>query len=433
MDNLDNKNIFNNDLELLSESADSLFGDINLKPVKENKKNDKIITKKKGKKIDNNSNKNLKSNKKDKKHNKKTLNENKIEENNLNSKKNEQNLNLNNADNAEKENTSKKPKKVKKQLSKTAKLLIIIFVCLAVIGGAVTGLCLYFKSINKKLVTPTYQVIQRQTGTIISIDKIENATAYEIEIDSGSNQFKFTSTSNVIELKSYFNQPGTFTVKVRALGKTQKATSDFAIEQVLKNYVKLETPNVFRAGNIISWNPVENAKEYRVYYKANLNTGAIEYKVVEQNDLLIEFDLEQLNSFGAGLYPVCVEAIADSESYYLNSETSSTIDYVYTQVLAKPLSVTYHKLTKTLSFSVLKGNNNASHFKVAFTFTSDYSTKEFTLVASELECQENASGIITYTANFADFIENEVLNGSIFAVSDNIYQTNSEKVNVSMM
>ncbi len=415
MVNNDGKNIFDDDL--LSESADSLFGEnVNNQIVKNNPKKSTKINENKKEKSKNKKNKNISKN-----------SDNLPDGSKLNFENDKQN-------NLLKKESQKSDKKPRKKLS-TTNLIIIIIVSAIVVAGAITGAIFYFKKINTKLQTPEFSVVQRQNNTLIYISEIENSTAYEVVITpTNSNSFSFTTTESVIELKSYLNQAGTFVIKIRALGKTDKAASDFSIEQTITNNKTLDTPYIFKDdNNILSWNPVKNADKYRLYYKENSETGVLNYIEIDQNDVLITFDLKNLNAYGVGVYPVCVEAIAQSESFYLNSNVSNSIEYRVVEKLQAPINVIFNKSSKKISFMVLKNKTLPSKFNVVFTL-NDHTLQEFSLLSTEMEASEETyklQQVVKFTAYFDKLIDSDIVSATIVSVSQNEFVTNSDSVQLS--
>lgn len=412
--NNENKNIFNDD-DLLFESADSLFGQSVNK--QNNKTNLKPKTKKTESKKENTTNSKISNNLK---------NNNILTQTEQSSTEKvefdvEKNTNIN--------NSVKINKKSRKKLS-TLNLIIIIVLAVIIFAGAVTGLVLYLNKINTKLKTPDFLVVTRQNSTLIYISEIENSTSYEIDITpTNANSFSFKSSETEIELNSYLNQAGTFVIKVRALGKTQKATSDFSAEQTITNNVTLDAPYIFKDNNVLSWNPIKNADKYRLYYKENSDTGILNYVEVEQNDVLITFNLNNLNTYGVGLYPVCVEAVAKSGSFYLNSNTSNTIEYKVVEKLQCPINAIFNKTENKISFMVLKEKTLPTKFNVVFTL-QDNSLQEFNLLTDEMDSSEetyNTQNVVKYTAFLDKLISNEnVISVTIVAVGQGEFVNDSD-------
>lgn len=519
MSNFDDKNLFDDDFDLLSESADNLFGNtVNDAPKKEennenenteknNKKPAEQTEEKQNKKVEDFDKKNTenKTKKLYKKETKKTTGtkvktskkktkkdelskedlpyEVKQEENvetietadldnqqpslnneqNFDTEKNqqEQEESLNdestsneknpdgenvvldeNLGEKEQEKKEEKPKKekVKKEKKKRKPLtkLQIIIVCASAFVLLIVGvwLGLYIKFVNTKLETPVYQVYQRNTGTIIDITNVNNATGYEITLNNvdDDSYAVFVSDTNKLELKSYLNKAGKFTIKIRALGRTAKATSDYSEEKSIENYLVIDTPNIFRDGDIISWNPIDKAINYRLYYKANLDDDKIEYIELAQNSNLISYDLTLLNGFGPGYYPICVQAITDAK-YYLNSDYSNICEYENYETLQNPITPTYNKATKSLTFLLF--NNVYKPTKYILTINVE-NNGEYTLVKHIVLLNELKSSDATYEskkatkyfASLNELIDGDVVNATFTAVSDSKYSYNSDVINV---
>lgn len=492
MNIFDDKNLFDNDFDLLSESADSLFGDsIKKTPEKlekqeektaekieekTNEKNaDKLQKNQEDKTAENTENKGNEPLKKDKLKNKKQDNKKqekikKIKE--KKSKKNSQEItekneqseteevltNKSELDTAQtqqendhgqaltndindkksiKVKAEKKPKekKLRKKLSKKAIIIICSFA--VVFAIVVTILAFYIKKINTKLAMPSCSVVQLQSATIINIDKVENAFAYEICITKeGTNApTTFKTVNTVIELKSFLNQPGQFSVKVRALGKTENATSDYSESVSITNYLTLKTPNVFKDGTILSWNPVEKAVKYKLFYRANLDSDLVDFIELDQNENLITFDLSLLNQYGPGLYPISVQAICGDEPYYLDSACSSIINYEYYAQLQEPAKANLNMTSKTLTFMLYKQAYLPTQFKLSVLLEGSYETEEYIIYTQELLGEDvifNNFDAIKFSANLCDIISSEIVSATLTSITDNQYATNSNVCEVEI-
>lgn len=517
MSNFDDKNLFDDDFDLLSESADNLFGNtVNDAPKKEeknenenteknNKKPAEQAEEKQNKNVEDSDKKNTenKTKKSDKKETKKTtgtkvktsknktkkdelskedlpqevkqeetvetadlvneqpsLNDEQNSDNEKNQQEQEEGVNdesTSNEEDSDGENVAldenlgekeqekikkEKPKKekVKKEKKKRKPLtkLQIILICASAFVLLMVGvwLGLYIKFVNTKLETPVYQVYQRNTGTIIDITNVNNATGYEITLNNvdDDSYAVFVSDTNKLELKSYLNKAGKFTIKIRALGRTAKATSDYSEEKSIENYLVIDTPNIFRDGNIISWNPIDKAINYRLYYKANLDDDKIEYIELAQNSNLISYDLTLLNGFGPGYYPVCVQAITDTK-YYLNSDYSNICEYENYETLQNPITPTYNKATKSLTFLLF--NNVYKPTKYILTINvennGEYTLVKHIVLLNELKSSDatyDSKNATKYFASLNELIDGDVVNATFIAVSDSKYSYNSDVINV---
>lgn len=328
----------------------------------------------------------------------------------------------------------KKEKKKRKPLTKLQIILICASTFVVLMVGVWLGL--YIKFINTKLETPVYQVYQRSNGTIIDITNVNNATGYEITLNNVGDDScaVFVSNTNKLELKSYLNKAGKFTIKVRALGKTAKATSDYSEEKNIENHLVIDTPNIFRDGNVISWNPVDKAINYRLYYKANLDDDKIEYIELAQNSSLISYDLTLLNEFGPGYYPVCVQAITNVD-YYLNSNYSNICEYEYYAKLQNPIKPTYNKTTKALTFLLLDSIYKPTKYVLSLGVEKDggYTLVRYIVLLNELQSTQttyNSAKATKYYASLNELIVGNVENVTFTAISDSKYSYNSDVINV---
>ncbi|MBE7074668.1 MAG: hypothetical protein E7376_01650 [Clostridiales bacterium] len=332
----------------------------------------------------------------------------------------------------------KKECKLKSWLKKANKKILIPVVCgvAAVLIAIIVALVVHNIKINTKLLTPNFEIFERSYGTTLVIDKIENVQKYEVVVIHGQTQTVFTSTSNIVEMANYFSQPGEFTIKVRALGATQKAHSDYSEEKQIVNYIKLDTPVVFCQDEVLTWNVIENAAYYKVYYMVNSDTDSVEYIELAQGEGLMSFDLTTLNVYGPGEYNITIEAVATEGTYYVNSNFTNTYTYEYYDTLQTPNNANFNSQTNLLTFEVFSYFYVPEKFKVVVTLNDgNYSLSEHVLYTSELIQEQLSEGMLSrlkLTADFTDFFEAEVLSMTIAAVSVNQYQTGSSAVTVQL-
>ena len=151
---------------------------------------------------------------------------------------------------------SEKSSKIKELFKNKKFLIILASVVLAIIVGIIL-IFVFSGKPGEKRHTPTFEVYQRDSGTILVVEEQDNALGYEVVISqTGKQDAVFASQSNTIELRLYLNEPGIFNVKIRVLGESASTHSDFSVSKQIANYVKLDTPLLFKDDNIISWNNV---------------------------------------------------------------------------------------------------------------------------------------------------------------------------------
>lgn len=335
-----------------------------------------------------------------------------------------------------KKQTAPKQKKEREKIHIGKVGIILIVVGALVVALGATGLGFYLKHINTKLETPTFQVYQRQTGTIIQISEVKNAYGYEVSVlQGGAMGGTFKITDNVIELKSYLNAPGVFTLKVRALGKTDNATSDYSDEQTLTNIIQLDAPRVYRDENVLSWNPISHASGYRVYYRANISSGEVDYVELSQELSTLTFDLTSLNVNGPALYPVCVQAIAPSEGYYVNSNYSDSFKYEYYAQSQTPFNATYNNDTKLLKFSVYANTYYSNKYSVAFTLQNSFNLVKHEIFADDATKMTSVylgKQVIEFTVDFTEIVNENVINATITTLADNEYALGCGAVEITV-
>lgn len=319
----------------------------------------------------------------------------------------------------------------KKFFRKHKKLIIILSsVLFAIIIGVVLFVLLTGET-GEKLLTPEFNVYQRESGTVLIVEKQENAQGYEIVISqTGKPDVVFSSKENTIELRLYLNEPGIFNIKVRVLGNSPKNHSDLSNSKQIANYVKLDTPQLFKDGKIISWNNVNNAVAYKLYYKANVQEDVVDFIEIPADKSQYTFDLTQLEQYGAGLYPICVEAIASGE-FLLNSDYSETINFEYCSELDKPMAVVFDSETKMLSFVTVKNRTQASKYLIVVSLANGTVLTNHYIYTNEIEKQDltyQGAESILYTASLSELLSSEPVSITIKAQGDGIYTFDSDVV-----
>lgn len=348
-----------------------------------------------------------------------------------------------------------KQKNISRKSSK--KKLIIILVCVIVLaaGGGVAGwFLLGNKGNDNKLQTPTLKVEQLYNGTVLEASKIESAVSYEFELTNLSDNSKENLplfSKNVVELKSYLSKVGSYSVKVRALGKTTKAHSDYSEPVTFKNYKQLQTPqidvlnmNVNSENSLlyktnedtapegitndkISWSAVANADYYVVRYGANIENETINTIIVDKQDGMVNFDLNKIYNNGTGSYQISVVAMPAEDSYYLASEYQKIVTVEYYSQRDDIEEADYNKETKILEFrldsdKMLYGNE----FEVYLTYANE--TKEHKIYLDKCEKVDN----LTYRTSLYQIDNGNVVSIRIKTLGDGRYSTDSNAIDVTI-
>lgn len=330
-----------------------------------------------------------------------------------------------------------KPEKTPEQKEKEKKrnkiIILASLILLVVIIGIVVGVILSNQP-GEKMKTPTLEVYQRETGTILVVDEQEKAYGYQVVVSqTGKEDTVFSSDNGTIELRLFFNEPGVFDVKVRVLGDCEENHSEYSETKTIVNYVKLATPTVFRNGNIISWNKVDGAEYYKMYYRVNTVYNTVEFMEIPAVNSVETFDLTELNYFGAGLYPISVVAIASGE-YILNSDYSQTINYVYCTELDAPIIARYDSSSHTLMFATDANKTQAERYLIVASLDGGSELANHYVYADELEkTQISYQGVdaIVYTVRLNEILSGEPMNLTIKALGDGIYSLDSDAINVT--
>ena len=331
------------------------------------------------------------------------------------------------------------PQKAKGKKSKKKKRLIanlVIFILLLGGGGAF-GI-LYYQDISQKLETPTFTYYQVHTGTIIEASLNQRADKYEFVITQpGKEDVSIVAKSNLLELGSYLNQPGQYGIKVRCLGKVEKAHSDYSQSQIITYKAMLEAPTIYKnPDDTISWDAIANAHGYRVYYKVDPTTNEMQY--VEMTPLgnldVVKFYLVDIYEIGQGVYPITVVAVGRSGGVYLDSAPSNTVMVNYSKQMQVPQDATYYNDTKTLKIAIDTSARIPKQFKVEVTYDNQERTKALHyVVTDDVNYKDefvNGVSCRVYSASFSEFAIDNVLSMKITALAPDVYSTDSLATNV---
>ena len=335
-----------------------------------------------------------------------------------------------------KSEVSKKPKNKRKKI-----IFALCAVATLAVIGAVVGIVLVNNQNNQKLETPNLEVAQLYNRTILKTTEISGAVSYEFEVTSKSgSKTSLTSTSNVIELSSYLNQAGEFSVRVRAFGKGSGATSDFSNIVDIVNYVQLKAPKIFvnnlissnevyktndnLADDILVWNDVPNAEYYLVRY------GADKTEKIQSGNGSSTFNLNTIYKYGAGVYQISVIAVPSEDSYYTNSEPEKVITIEYYDKQSKVTNLDYNSETKNLTFEILIDSNYGNEFDLYITQVGAQAT-EYKVYLNECETVEE-DGILKVTANLSHIVKGDLQEISIITLGDGVYSQNSEPAQLTI-
>lgn len=205
---------------------------------------------------------------------------------------------------------------------------------------------MYYINITTKLATPTGAgLYQTSTGQVYAeVQKVENAKEYEFIISKTDGTIQsFIVANNKVEVSSFVNKGGDYNCKVRALGKTEQAHSDFGTTVSFTKTTTLKTPTIsfnndatqinFSFSDVFYENVVLN---FSLYYNQTDHYDAYSVIPASSNSVYtgnVEitgfFDLASFRSYLIGLGitgQVLVSVQANSPNlYYLNSYISNQL------------------------------------------------------------------------------------------------------------
>ena len=320
-------------------------------------------------------------------------------------------------DKANNEDTKKKKKFGKKWI-------IVICVSLLCIIGLVVGLVVGLSPKYTKMSTPTVSVKALSNRTIVSVDENKDAVYYEFTIYRGQDKKTIRSKDSSVTINSYLSTVGEYRIVARYIGENTREDSDYSVEYTYIYKEVLDKPLVTIEQNALVWQKVDNAVSYNVYY--GTDDDEILYFVQPATDdgsQKVSFDLTKLNSLKPGEYYLYVQAIAEQDGYYFNSDLSDSVKYDCVKQLLKPSDVSYDKQTGTLTFTISKtleenwGLNYS--FEIEINKTSKYICTASTVgtVSIDLKPYTNGSDITSLT---------------IKAIGDDVYLISSDIVTVEL-
>ena len=152
-----------------------------------------------------------------------------------------------------------------------SKILFIIFGAIAGIL-AIAGVAIAF-SVNYDDIAPAkVEVIDNGEEIFFKSDLNENYHGYRFSFKTDTNSFVYDSQNNVISLQSIKEKLDigkTYQISSCFLGDNEGGNSKFSQETSWRSYDYLEKIEISfdSSNNIISWNEVQNADYYKVYYK----------------------------------------------------------------------------------------------------------------------------------------------------------------------
>ena len=141
----------------------------------------------------------------------------------------------------------------------------------------------------RKLAQPSLTVTANQTKRTITVKwkKVTNAVSYELQYSINGGEFETVPAGNFLSFVHEDVQPGNkYTYRVRAISENEKISGDYCAEKSVTIKVGKPTLSITLSESgkpQVSWEAVEGAVEYQVYY-ATSKKG--KYKLVETTEEL---------------------------------------------------------------------------------------------------------------------------------------------------
>ncbi len=252
----------------------------------------------------------------------------------------------------EEDKKSQESNKKKHKLSKKALIILISCISAVCIVALVLGLVFGLSPRYTKMSAPTVEVHALSDRTIVSVNKNENANIYEFEISFGTSQNTIRSNNPSVTITSYLTAPGEYVIRARYIGDNARENSDYSEAYSYANYKTLTSPSVTLQNGTLTWERVDNAQSYHIYYGSNENAPLYLLATQPTGTQNVTFDLSALSSQKAGRYYLYVQAIASPNSYYTNSDLSEVVIYDNVKQLLSPTDVSYDSQTNTISMTL---------------------------------------------------------------------------------
>lgn len=266
-----------------------------------------------------------------------------------------------------------------KKLSKKQKIGILSALLAVVCVAFVITLVIFLTPKTIKLPEPVVKVYSLSNQTIVYVDENEDAKSYEFYIQKkGETETCIPSQNNEISIKNKLSSPGEYYIWARYRGKNDKETSNISVKYTYKYYETLDVPNVNMAANNqnLTWVSIYNAKEYRVYYV--VDGEQMNYITVQQPANInsnVVFDLSSIGQGHAGRYSVCVQAVADENTYYYSSELSQSFLYLNKIKLQDVLNANFNLSNNVLDFAIDTEKTTTNYFEIIINDTDVYQYK----------------------------------------------------------
>ena len=341
----------------------------------------------------------------------------------------------------------KKEKKPRKKISKKM-LILIIGICFSFVMavGCLSSVFILKELRVPKLSAPTIKVVQLFNGTVLQASSIEEAIAYEFEITNHANKTStYRSSKNSLELRTYLNQGGEYSVRVRALGESKRATSEYSEKLSFTNYVQLKTPRIYvnnltetetknlyksdetiaQTNDTITWESVDNADRYLVRYGVDLDNDSITSEEVLSVQGTVTFNLSKIYAKGTGVYQISIVAVPLEGSYFLQSDYEKIVTIEYYSKQTKVSGAKFNKTTKQLSFSLPYGSLYGNELELHISYISGKADSTHKIYLSE--CQtENIFGKLNVTLTLSQLNVSDIYAMAIITLSDGTFSTDSD-------
>ncbi len=237
------------------------------------------------------------------------------------------------------------------------KLLSIIFGALSGVL-AITAIVLAFLLNYDQVLPKKIQIIDDGQQIFFKSDYNENYHGYRFKFTSSTQSFTFDSQSNLLALDDIVSQLSigeNYQLSSCFLGDNEGGNTAYSEEVSWKAYNYLSKPELTfnHSQNVISWQAIEKADYYKVYY---------DDQIIKQEGCT--FDLNQING---GNYTFTVVAVSDNVNFH--SSKSSPLDVVFIKNFKPLTTVTFDRTTFELTILAEESLKSINAYLDEQTFT----------------------------------------------------------------
>lgn len=265
------------------------------------------------------------------------------------------------------------------------KKIIIISVSVSVLALMILSVCLFLVFYFKPKPAGNVEAIISAHNIVVKAETADEDRTYKFKFSSDDGELIVDSNSHIKDVTHLFWQGKLklgkeYSLSVAYVEKTGILAGKYGEPVKFTATLKLDNPQLVLEGNMLSWQPVQGADGYLLYY--NDGKDLIE---IQANS---PFDISQIKGGERQIYVIATS----SNEYLTDSDKSQTVS-----------ATVYHPISK-IAFAYIAWNRKVTirmNEKVD-AFVVKVGEKEYSILTENMEVVFNDNG---YTYNFdATFI-----------------------------